>query len=81
MVLLLESGTHSTPGLGHKSDAPQQDALRGTKVETRIHQRQCGHCQRWFWAWDRERKDCFVCDAPPPWELKRILEGIHGAPA
>jgi len=50
-----------------------------TRVETRIHQRQCTRCQRWFWAWDAGREQCFVCDAPPPGVLREILAHIHGA--
>jgi hypothetical protein len=81
MVLLLESGIQQAPGLAQTPGASQPDAQGGTKVETRIHQRQCSHCRRWFWAWDRERQRCFVCDAPPPWELRRILEAINGITA
>jgi hypothetical protein len=81
MVLLLEPGIQQTTGHVHTSDGSKQDGERGTKLETRVHQRQCSHCQRWFWAWDPERQRCFVCDAPPPWEVRRILDGIHGTPA
>jgi hypothetical protein len=56
----------------------KQDEERGTRIETRVHQRQCVQCTRWFWAWDPARFRCFVCDAPPPGELRRILEVIHG---
>jgi len=56
-----------------------RDEKRGTRIETRVHQRQCVQCRRWFWAWDPDRFRCFVCDAPPPRELRRILEVIHGA--
>ena len=56
-----------------------RDEKRGTQIETRVHQRQCVQCRRWFWAWDPDRFRCFVCDAPPPRELRRILEVIHGA--
>ncbi len=55
-----------------------REEKRETRIETRIHQRQCGHCRRWFWAWDPDRFRCFVCDAPPPRELQRILGNIHG---
>lgn len=56
-----------------------RDDKRGTRIETRVHQRQCSQCRRWFWAWDPNRHRCFVCDAPPPLELRRILGVIHGA--
>jgi hypothetical protein len=78
MVLLVESGTEEMTALARTHDKGKQEEVRGTKVETRVHQRQCDHCRRWFWAWDPERRKCFVCDAPPPGELKRILGLIHG---
>jgi len=78
MVLLVESGPRGMTDTIRTFDRAKQDGERGTKLETRVHQRQCKHCQRWFWAWDPERRQCFVCDAPPPGELRRILEEIHG---
>ena len=81
MVLLVESEPREMPGPVRTRGRSPQDGVKGTKVETRIHQRQCTHCQRWFWAWDPERHGCFVCEAPPPWELRRILGGIYGTTA
>jgi len=50
-----------------------------SKIETRIHQRQCLRCQRWFWAWGRDREKCFVCEPLPPAQLQRVLGEISGA--
>lgn len=55
------------------------EAVRQTRVETQIHQRQCERCQRWFWAWDWSRWKCFVCDPLPPEQLRRVLNAIRGA--
>jgi hypothetical protein len=81
MVLLVESEPREMTGPVRTLGGSTQDGVNGTKVETRIHQRQCKRCQRWFWAWDPARHECFVCDAPPPWELRRILGVIYGTPA
>jgi len=78
MALLLEAMRRETADTIRTLDGSKQDGEIGTKVETRIHQRQCKHCKRWFWAWDPARQRCFVCDAPPPRELKRILGEIYG---
>jgi hypothetical protein len=78
MVLLVESEPEEMTVTARTPDVAKPDEVRTTKVETRVHQRQCDHCHRWFWAWDPERRKCFVCDAPPPAELKRILGLIHG---
>jgi hypothetical protein len=76
MVLLMES-ERRTEDAAVASKVARQDEEQGSKIETRIHQRQCVQCRRWFWAWDPARSRCFVCDAPPPHEVKRILEAIH----
>ncbi|MFB3817991.1 MAG: hypothetical protein ACE147_10040 [Candidatus Methylomirabilales bacterium] len=62
-------------------NAPAEDvsSQRATRVETRVHQRQCERCQRWFWPWDASREKCYVCQPLPPDRLKHVLEGIHGA--
>lgn len=78
MVLLLESAPQNGKASIATLSAPKHEEKRGTKIETRVHQRQCVQCTRWFWAWDPVRFRCFVCDAPPPEELKRILEVING---
>jgi len=81
MVLLLESEPREKTNAVRTLDGSKRNGQNGTKLETRIHQRQCCHCHRWFWAWDPERQGCFVCEAPPPWELRRILQVIHGTAA
>ena len=78
MALLLEAIPRETADTIRTHDRSKENGGIGTKVETRIHQRQCKQCRRWFWAWDPERHRCFLCDAPPPRELRRILEEIHG---
>lgn len=50
---------------------------QGTRAGTRIHERQCAQCRRWFWAWSPERERCYVCDAPPPRDLRRLLDAIQ----
>jgi hypothetical protein len=77
MALRVISRDESVDSTTQESDAEREAASR----ETRIHQRQCERCHRWFWAWDSGRHQCFVCDAPPPQELRRILEAIHGSAA
>ena len=81
MALHLETAPRKTHDNFPGPDKPREDGDRATRVETRIHQRQCTQCHRWFWAWDPARSRCFVCDAPPPRELRRILDGIHGTAA
>jgi len=81
MALYLETAPRTTRNTIPVSDGPREDKDRETRVETRIHQRQCTQCHRWFWAWDPGRSRCFLCDAPPPSELRRILDGIHGTAA
>ncbi len=66
-----------------RTDAPRTSprdthVMRGTQVETRVHQRQCERCQRWFWPWDQSRARCFVCEPLPPDRLKRLLGSIRG---
>jgi hypothetical protein len=77
MAVYLESQPRKTINSVSAPDGSNQDDKRGTRVETRIHQRQCAKCKRWFWAWDPVRLCCFLCDAPPPGEVKRILDAIH----
>lgn len=81
MVLLVESALQEMTHTVRTPDRARRGEELGTRVETRVHQRQCEHCHRWFWAWDPERRKCFVCDAPPPRELRRILGMIHGTAA
>lgn len=78
MASLVGSATQEARDTIAAAYESMRDEKRGTRIETRVHQRQCVHCRRWFWAWDPERFRCFVCDAPPPRELRRILEVIHG---
>ncbi len=44
---------------------------------SRIHQRQCERCHRWFWAWHPDRSRCFVCEPLPPSALRVVLDGIE----
>jgi hypothetical protein len=78
MALLLDSVPRNGKCANPTSVGSRPEEKRGTRIETRVHQRQCVKCRRWFWAWDPERSRCFVCDAPPPKELKRILDRING---
>jgi hypothetical protein len=78
MALLLGLAPQKASNTIAARNGSKQDEERGTRIETRVHQRQCVQCTRWFWAWDPDRFRCFVCDAPPPGELRRILEVIHG---
>jgi hypothetical protein len=78
MALLLDSVPQNGKCAAPASVGAKPEEKRGTRIETRVHQRQCVKCRRWFWAWDPDRLRCFVCDAPPPKELKRILERING---
>lgn len=59
-------------------DDIDSDVVRQTRVETKVHQRQCERCHRWFWAWDWSRWKCFVCDPLPPEQLRTVLNAIHG---
>lgn len=77
MALNTESARRVTETVAAVSDPSAHQEKRRTRVETRVHQRQCVKCRRWFWAWDPVRTHCFVCDAPPLDEVKRILTGIH----
>lgn len=77
MALYTESERRTTDAVAAALETSLHEEKRGTRVETRTHQKQCVQCQRWFWAWDPVRSRCFVCDAPPPAEVKRILETIH----
>jgi hypothetical protein len=43
---------------------------------SRIHQRRCETCHRWFWAWHPDRQRCFVCDPLPAAELRATLDDI-----
>jgi hypothetical protein len=81
MALLLETTSREQKDTVLAALESMREEKRGTRIETRVHQRQCAQCRRWFWAWDPERFRCFVCDAPPPRELRRILEVIHGTTA
>ncbi len=81
MAVLLRTAPQETTDPIAEAYESMRDEKRGTQIETRVHQRQCVQCRRWFWAWDPSRFRCFVCDAPPPRELQRILEVIHGATA
>jgi hypothetical protein len=58
--------------------AEELPSRRATRVETRVHQRQCERCQRWFWPWDASREKCYVCQPLPPDRLKHVLDGIRG---
>ncbi len=78
MVLLLESAPQNGKSTIATLCGSKQEEKRGTRIETRVHQRQCVQCRRWFWAWEPTRLRCFVCDAPPPEELKQILDVING---
>ncbi len=78
MAVLVESAPQKVGGAVVVPGESKQEDVRGTRIKTRVHQRQCVRCKRWFWAWDPERLRCFLCDAPPPGELKRILDAIHG---
>lgn len=78
MTLLLGTAPQAVRDTIAAAYESMHDEKRETRIETRIHQRQCVQCRRWFWAWDPGRFRCFVCDAPPPGELRRILEVIHG---
>lgn len=78
MAVLVESAPQKVGGVVVTPGEPKQDEMRRTRIKTRVHQRQCVQCKRWFWAWDPERVRCFLCDAPPPGELKRILDAING---
>src|SRR5512136_400368 len=64
MELLLGSATPEARDTLAAAYESMRDEKRGTQIETRVHQRQCVQCRRWFWAWDSERFRCFVCDAP-----------------
>ncbi len=77
MAVYLESQARKTIDSVSAPNGSNQEDKRETRVETRIHQRQCVKCKRWFWAWDPVRLRCFLCDAPPPGEVKRILDAIH----
>jgi hypothetical protein len=78
MAVLLGTAPQETADTIAAAYESMREEKRGTQIETRVHQRQCVQCRRWFWAWDPDRFRCFVCDAPPPRELRRILEVIHG---
>ncbi len=79
MAVFVESAPQAASSTVVSPSGPTPNETRGTRIKTRVHQRQCVKCKRWFWAWDPERLRCFLCDAPPPGELKRILEAIHTA--
>ena len=63
------AGTVGSESLIHGEGASARD-------RSRIHQRQCARCHRWFWAWHPDRSRCFVCEPLPPSELRVLLDGI-----
>ncbi len=56
-------------------NAPQAEA-QSLRDSSRIRQRPCEQCHRWFWAWDTGRTRCFTCDPLPTAELRPALERI-----
>ncbi len=64
------TGTIGRKGLVHGDAGSARDS-------SRIHQRQCERCHRWFWAWHPDRYRCFVCEPLPPSELHVVLAGIQ----
>jgi len=64
------AGTIGSEGRAHGEMASARD-------RSRIHQRQCEQCHRWFWAWQADRARCFVCEPLPPSELRVVLDGIE----
>jgi hypothetical protein len=63
------AGTIGSEGRAHGE-------MASTRDRSRIHQRQCEQCHRWFWAWQADRYHCFVCEPLPPSELRAVLDGI-----
>jgi len=53
-----------------------QKEVASARDSSRIHQRQCEQCHRWFWAWHPDRSRCFVCEPLPPSEPRAVLDGI-----
>lgn len=58
-----------------RGDKP--DVHESARVSSRVHQRQCASCHRWFWAWHPDRYRCFVCEPLPPSELRAVLARIQ----
>jgi hypothetical protein len=58
------------------SDGRSQPEETSARDSSRIHQRRCERCHRWFWAWHPDRHRCYVCDPLPTAELRAVLEDI-----
>jgi hypothetical protein len=64
------AGTVGSEGVVSPGGASARDS-------SRIHQRQCERCHRWFWAWHLDRQRCFLCDPLPAIQLRAVLDDIE----